>query len=115
MHEGKPLPVSLNSGKKSATVRVARSARVLAKNVIKGFRSTTVGNQLHVSFDASEGLAGERAKVELLDVKGNVVATAFARTLSGTNGVTMKQPKMGVYVLRVRVGSQQQTQRIMVK
>ena len=115
MHEGKPLPVSLNSDKKSATVRVARSARVLAKNVIKGLRSTTVGNQLHVSFDASEGLAGERTKVELLDVKGKVVATVSARTLSGTNAVTMKQPKMGVYVLRVRVGSQQQTQRIMVK
>ena len=115
MHEGKPLPVSLNSGKKSATVRVARSARVLAKNVIKGLRSATVGNQLHVSFDASEGLAGERTKVELLDVKGKVVATVSARTLSGTNAVTMKQPKMGVYVLRVRVGSQQQTQRIMVK
>jgi hypothetical protein len=115
MHEGKPLPVSLNSSKKSATVRVARSARVLAKNVIKGLRSTTVGNQLHVSFDASEGLAGERTKVELLDVKGTVVATVSAKTLSGTNAVTMKQPKMGVYILRVRVGSQQQTQRIMVK
>jgi hypothetical protein len=115
MYEGKPLPVSLNSGKKVATVRVARSARVLAKNVIKGLRSTTVGNQLHVSFDASEGLAGERTKVELLDVKGKVVATVSAKTLSGTNAVTMKQPKMGVYVLRVRVGSQQQTQRIMVK
>ena len=75
----------------------------------------TVGNQLHVSFDASEGLAGERAKVELLDVKGKVVATASARTLAGTNAVTMKQPKMGVYIIRVRVGSQQQTQRIMVK
>lgn len=115
MYEGKPLPVSLNSSKKVATVRVARSARVLAKNVIKGLRSTTVGNQLHVSFDASEGLAGERTKVELLDVKGKVVATVSAKTLSGTNAVTMKQPKMGVYVLRVRVGSQQQTQRIMVK
>ena len=115
MHEGKPLSVSLNSGKKVATVRVARSARVLAKNVIKGLRSTTLGNQLHVSFDASEGLAGERTKVELLDVKGKVVASASARTLSGTNAVTMKQPKMGVYILRVRVGSQQQTQRIMVK
>ncbi len=115
MYEGKPLPVSLNSGKKVATVRVARSARVLAKNVIKGLRSTTLGNQLHVSFDASEGLAGERTKVELLDVKGKVVASASARTLSGTNAVTMKQPKMGVYILRVRVGSQHQTQRIMVK
>jgi hypothetical protein len=117
MHEGKSLPVSLNSSKKTATVRVTKGAPVVAakQSLIKGLRSMTVGNQLHVSFDASEGLAGERAKVELLDVKGKVVATASARTLAGTNAVTMKQPKMGVYIIRVRVGSQQQTQRIMVK
>lgn len=117
MQENSPLQVSLKSSKKTATVRVSKGASVVAsKNaLIKGLRSTMLGSQLHVSFDASEGLAGERTKVELLDVKGNVVATASARTLSGTNAVTMKQPKMGVYILRVRVGSQQQTQRIMVK
>ena len=117
MHEGKPLPVSLNSSKKTATVRVTKGAPVVAakQSLIKGLRSMTVGNLLHVSFEASEGLVGERTKVELLDVKGKVVATASARTLAGTNAVTMKQPKMGVYIIRVRVGSQQHSSRILVK
>ena len=117
MHEGKPLPVSLNSSKKTATVRVTKGVPVVAakQSLIKGLRSMTVGNLLHVSFEASEGLVGERTKVELLDVKGKVVATASARTLAGTNAVTMKQPKMGVYIIRVRVGSQQHSSRILVK
>ena len=75
MQERKKLQVSLNSSSKKATVRVARSARVMAKNVIKALRSSQVGNQLHVSFDAPESLAGERTKVELLDVKGKLWAT----------------------------------------
>ena len=117
MLENSPLQVSLKSSKKTATVRVSKGAPVVAsKNaLIKGLRSTTLGSQLHVSFDASEGLAGERSKVEILDVKGNVVATASARTVFGTNDMTMKLPKMGVYILRVRVGSQQLSSRILVK
>jgi hypothetical protein len=115
MQEGKKLQVSLNSSSKKATVRVARSARVVAKNVIKGLRSSQLGNQLHVSFDAPESLAGERTKVELLDVKGKLWATESAKAVFGTNAVSMKLPKQGVYILRVRVGSQQQSQRILVK
>lgn len=117
MQENSPLQVSLKSSKKTATVRVSKGAPVVAsKNaLIKGLRSTMLGSQLHVSFDASEGLAGERSKVEILDVKGNVVATASARTVFGTNDMTMKLPKMGVYILRVRIGSQQLSSRILVK
>ena len=115
MHEGKPLQVSLTSSTKKATVRVARSAGIVAKNVLKGLRSVQVGNQLQVSFDAPESLAGERSKVELLDVKGRVIATVSAKALSGTNAMTTKLPKLGVYILRVRVGSQQLAQRIFVK
>jgi hypothetical protein len=115
MQEGKKLQVSLNSSSKKATVRVARSARVMAKNVIKGLRSSQLGNQLHVSFYAPESLAGERTKVELLDVKGKLWATESAKAIFGTNAVSMKLPKQGVYILRVRVGSQQQAQRILVK
>ncbi len=115
MQEGKKLQVSLNSSSKKATVRVARSARVMAKNVIKVLRSSQVGNQLHVSFDAPESLAGERTKVELLDVKGKLWATESAKAVFGTNAVSMNLPKQGVYILRVRVGSQQQSQRILVK
>lgn len=103
------------SRSKNAIVRVARSAGIVAKNVLKGLRSVQVGNQLQVSFDAPESLAGERFKVELLDVKGRVIATVSAKALSGTNAMTMKLPKLGVYILRIRVGNLQQVQRIFVK
>lgn len=117
MQENTPLQVSLKSSKKTATVRVAKGAPVVAsKNaLIKGLHSAQLGKQLHVSFDASAELAGERSKVEILDVKGNVVATASSRTVFGTNEMAMKLPKMGVYILRVRIGSQQLSSRILVK
>ena len=117
MQENSPLQVSLKSSKKTATVRVAKGAPVVAsKNaLIKGLHSAQLGKQLHVSFDASAELAGERSKVEILDVKGNVVATTSSRTVFGTNEMAMKLPKMGVYILRVRIGSQQLSSRILVK
>ena len=116
MQEGKPLPVLLKSSAKTATVRVAKNAPVMAKNaLIKGLRSTRLGDKLHVSFDAPKSLAGSNARVELLDVKGKVKATASARTLWGTNDVVLKAPQSGLYILRVRAGSEQQVRKIHVK
>jgi hypothetical protein len=116
MQEGESLPVLLKSSSKTATVRVTKDASIVVNNsLIKGLRSAQFGNQLSVSYEAAEGLAGELAKVELLDVKGKVVATASAKAIFGTNSVTMNLPKMGVYVLRVRVGSQKLAHRILVK
>lgn len=116
MQEGKPLPVLLKSSAKTATVRVAKNAPVMAKNaLIKGLRSTRLGDKLHVSFDAPQSLAGSNARVELLDVKGKVKATASARTLWGTNDVVLKAPQSGLYILRVRAGSEQQVRKIHVK
>ncbi|MBR3074022.1 T9SS type A sorting domain-containing protein, partial [Fibrobacter sp.] len=78
-------------------------------------RSAKLGNQLHVSFEVPDELVDESTRVELLTAKGGVVATASARSMFGTNKVAMDAPKNGVYILRVRVGSAQLTQRILVK
>ena len=116
MKEGSPLQVSLSTKQKTATVRVERSAIVVAqKSGLKSLRSAKLGNQLHVSFEVPDELVDESTRVELLTAKGGVVATATARSMFGTNKVAMDAPKNGVYILRVRVGSAQLTQRILVK
>ena len=116
MQEGKALPVLLKSSSKTATVRVTKGAPVVAKNAaVKGLRSARLGNKLHVSFDASESLAGTNARVELLDVKGNVKSTASTKTLFGTNALVLDAPRAGFYLLRVRAGSVQQVRKVLVK
>ena len=110
------MQVSLSTKQKTATVRVERSAIVVAqKSGLKSLRSAKLGNQLHVSFEVPDELVDENTRVDLLTAKGGVVATASARSMFGTNKVAMDAPKNGVYILRVRVGSAQLTQRILVK
>ena len=115
MQDGVPLTVYLKSSAKTATVRVAPSAKVVAKNVLKGLRMARLGNQLRVSFDASESLAGTNARVDILDMKGHVMSTVAAKTLEGSNALVLDAPQTGLYMLRVRAGSEQQVKKIVVK
>ena len=115
MEEGVPLKVLLKSSETQATVRVAPAAPVVAKSVLKGLRSARLGSRLQVSFDASEGLAGTNALVDLIDVRGHVVSTVSARTVAGKNALVLDAPKAGLYVLRVRAGSQWQIAKVVVK
>ena len=116
MKEGSPMQVSLSSKPKTATVRIERSTIVVAqKSGLKGLRSAKLGNQLHVSFEVPDELVDESTKVQLLNAKGNVVATASATSVFGTNKVVMDLPKNGVYIVRVRVGSAQLIRQILVK
>ena len=117
MQEGSPLKVRLKSSSKTATVQVTKGTPVVAaKNaLIKGLSSARLGNKLHVSFDASESLAGTNARVELLDVKGVVKARVSAKALYGTNALVLDAPQAGFYLLRVRAGSMQKISKIFVK
>ena len=115
MQDGVPLTGYLKSSAKTATVRVAPSAKVVAKNVLKGLRMARLGNQLRVSFDASESLAGTNARVDILDMKGHVMSTVAAKTLEGSNALVLDAPQTGLYMLRVRAGSEQQVKKIVVK
>lgn len=114
MKDGVPLQVLLKSNAKTATVRVAPAARVVAQNSLKGLRSARLGGKLKVSFETT-GLAGTNARVDLLDMKGHVMSTVNAKTLEGTNALVLDAPKSGLYMLRVRAGSQQQAAKVMVK
>ena len=114
MREGEPLKVYLKSSAKMATVRVAPAARTVAKNMLKGLRTARLGNRLQVTFDAM-GLAGTNACVDILDMKGHVKSTVTAKTLEGTNALVLDAPQSGLYMLRVRAGSQQQVAKIVVQ
>jgi hypothetical protein len=114
MKDGVPLQVLLKSNAKTATVHVAPAAKVVAQNSLKGLRSARLGGKLKVSFEAT-GLAGTNARVDLLDMNGHVMSTVNAKTLEGTNALVLDAPKSGLYMLRVRAGSQQQAAKVMVK
>ena len=114
MKDGVPLQVLLKSNAKTATVHVVPAAKVVAQNSLKGLRSARLGGKLKVSFEAT-GLAGTNARVDLLDMKGHVMSTVNAKTLEGTNALVLDAPKSGLYMLRVRAGSQQQAAKVMVK
>ena len=114
MQDGVPLTVFLKSTAKTATVRVAPTAKVVAQNMLKGLRTARLGNRLQVTFEAS-GLAGTNARVDILDMKGHVMSTANAKTLDGSNALVLDAPQSGLYMLRVRAGSQQQVKKVLVK
>ncbi len=115
VHEGSPLKVYLKSDATHATVRVAPAPRIVAKNTIANLHSLRVGNRLQVDFDASEGLAGTAARVDLLDMKGRVVVTSTVSAARGSNSVLLDAPKTGLYILRVRAGSVSQVGKVWVR
>ena len=115
MHEGETLRVNLTSFAKKATVRVAPAAKVVASFSIDALRYVKSGANVGVTFEASEGLAGSRTVVDILGMDGKVVSSRSATTLAGVNQLVLDAPKPGLYMLRVRAGSQMKAGRIMVK
>ncbi len=115
MNEGDTLKVALGSMAKTATIRVAPSARVTVVQKLDGLRAFQAGNSLQVGFQVSESLAGAKAYVEILDMKGKVLSSASATAVSGSNSMTLQTPKSGLYMVRVRVGSKQAAGSIAVK
>ena len=115
MREDEPLRVSLTSLAKKATVRVAPGAKVVASFSIDALRYVKSGTSVGVTFEASEGLAGSRTVVDILGMDGHVVSSRSATTLAGVNQLVLDAPKPGLYMLRVRAGSQMKAGRIMVK
>ena len=115
MHDGMELKVALKSSATKATVRVAKGPRVVADLHIDGLRSVQSGSSLNVSFVASADLAGTRTVVEILNMDGKVLSSRSATTLAGTNALALDAPRGGMYMLRVRAGSQMKAGRIMVR
>ena len=115
IREDELLRVMLRSNATTATVHVAKSMPAVANLHIDGLRFVQAGNSLNVSFVASDDLAGTRSVVDILDMDGKVVARRSATALAGTNALSFATPHGGIYMLRVRAGSQMKTGRILVK
>ena len=115
MHGGETLRVELGAFAKKATVRVAPAAKVVASFSIDALRYVKSGAIVGVTFEASDGLAGSRTVVDILDMGGKVVSSRSATTLAGVNQLVLDAPKPGLYMLRVRAGSQMKAGRIVVK
>ena len=113
--EGKKIPVKVGTLKKTAVVRVAPSARPEVEYAVKDIRFFRSGDAVDVQFVVSEGLAGMNAKVELLDLSGRVVASLSRTSSAGVNGVRFPAPKGGLYILRIRSGSQAVAKNIVLK
>ena len=113
----KPLDVQLSPKSKKVSIRVTKGAVTanIAKNWLSGFRVNQTSNVLNVGFDAASELAGANVKVSIVGIDGRVVATNRGVANAGSNVVSMKKPKLGVYFVRVRVGSQSASKRIMVR
>jgi hypothetical protein len=112
-----PVDVKLSSNAKNVSVRVTNSAVVanVAKNLLKGLRVNQAPNVLNVGFDAASKLAGANVKVSVVGIDGRVVATNRAVAREGSNAVSMKKPKQGVYFVKVKVGSLSAVTRVMVR
>ena len=94
---------------------MAPAAKVVASFSIDALRYVKSGANVGVTFEASEGLAGSRTVVDILGMDGKVVSSRSATTLAGVNQLVLDAPKPGLYMLRVRAGSQMKAGRIMVK
>ena len=115
MAENDTLKVAIGSLAKTATVRVAPSARTIVAQKLNGLRAFQAGNSLQVGFQVSESLEGAKAYVEILDMKGKVLSSVSGTAVSGSNSMTLQAPKSGLYMIRVRVGSKQAAGSIAVK
>ncbi len=115
VREGEPLKVALSPEAKVATVFVGSAPKVALVKTLAGLKAVQAGATLQVDFDAGAGLAGSAVRVDVLDLKGNVVRSAASNALAGVNRVTLDAPKPGIYMLRVRAGNQMKAGRILVK
>jgi len=115
LNDGKNVQVALSKSSKVATIRVAEGAVKAVAYRIEGLKAVQSSGKLQVSFAATEGLAGSSARVDLMDMKGHVLRSVSAKTLAGENQMALDLPKSGLYMLRVRAGSQVSAGKVMVK
>lgn len=116
MLPGKALPVLLKSNATQARVQVtAGKPKLTVVSSLGELRGLQTGNALEVSFTASEPLQGQEARVQLVSLKGEVVAAASTRTQAGANRVRLETSRSGLFLLHVRVGNLSKSAKIVIK
>ena len=113
--EEKSVKVALAKASKQVDVHVAATNMAVSSSTIRGLRSAVMGNQLQVSFEAPEKLAGGATSVvQLVGLNGKVLATYRGKSTAGLNSAVLNAPKSGLYLLRVRVGSEQAIRKVAI-
>jgi hypothetical protein len=112
--DGKSVNVALAKSASQVEVRVAASNAVVATK-ISGFKSAIAGNTLQLGFDAPESLAGTKANYAVAGVDGKVVASGRFTVTAGSNRLSLKAPKPGIYFVRIKVGRQDMTGKFFVR
>ena len=87
----------------------------VTKNLLKGLRVNQTPNVLNVGFDAAAKLAGAKVKISVVGIDGRIAVTGKSTANAGTNAISMKKPKQGVYFVKVKAGSQSAITRIVVR
>ena len=115
LSDGDSLGVRLLPRAREATIRVASAPKAKVSNALDGLEFRQSPGQLHVGFIAGAGLAGNPAKVELLDLQGRVVSSAAFSARNGSNSASIRVARSGVFVVRVCVGSRRLVSRVAVR
>jgi hypothetical protein len=114
LRDGQAYDVALVKSAKQVEVRVAASNAVVASKV-GALRSTFAGETLQLGFDVPESLAGAKSSYAVVGVDGKVVASGHFTAKAGTNSIAAHTPKSGIYVVKVKVGSQQLSNKVLVR
>ena len=114
IHAGEKIAVDLSTTTKTATVRVAPTAKKAVVSELRGLRAFWAGNALQVEFDAA-GMAGAKARVDVFDTKGGIVASNSLRAVDGVNMLSLEIPRRGLYAVRVAVAGQVSVRKVLVR
>lgn len=113
---GESLDVKLTTSTKKVNVRVASAPKAVAlASKISGLRMVQSADNLHMQFETTADLAGSNAHYALVGVNGKKVASGNFTANGGVNNLTVAAPKTGVYFLQLKVGSQVNSAKVMVK
>ena len=112
--EGKSVDVALAKSASQLEVRVAAPNAVVATK-IGGFKSSVAGSTLQLGFDAPESVAGAKSNYVIAGVDGKVVASGHFTATAGSNRLSLKAPKPGIYFVRIKVGRQDMTSKVFVR
>ena len=113
---GKAVEVSLEKNAKPVTVRVSReNVSVAGAAAFSELRLAQQGSLVGVSFNVSPELAGHDGRIDIVSVNGTVVASERMVARRGENAAFVAVPVKGLYYVRVRLGNQAATRRIVLK
>ena len=114
VEDGTSVNVPLAKSVSQVEVRVAPSNAVVASK-IRGLRSFAEGLSLQLSFEAPENLAGASANYVIAGVDGRAVASGNFTASAGTNRIAANVPRSGIYFVKIKVGSQDLSAKILKK